>query len=893
MPDSSSGAGTPPPYPKWSDRLIRQLDAFAAARSKAPDVPALLLARQDGGDPRSPAFLVREYEHRLTRARGGGGRQDGHGGAHFQVPHAVVDDAELSGGFVEAVDHVALRFQLTMPSGRLRLPAFHTCRKVLEEGRGTGDARAQQQPLLDALHEALLERRGALRSGVRAADFLGRHFLTGWLQGVVAALIVGLPKALYGHRLRHRGLRWVADDLGAACFLDAALAFCQDGVLDREDPRVRRVLLRALLTDLYQATRRRTWLSHLWARRRWSFVVLIPEIDDPDGPGRAFLSTFEELAGEHSSQPLLVLAACAGSPPDYAVPLGAVPNRPNGVADKVFACLNEGSEEPVRLVTLPADDDAEGTARTKIETSPGVVPRRDRPLDWLRPAVLPAVAVAAAGALVAPHLLWPDPPPRPPSCVTVETGERVGVTDGSSCDLAVPGERGEELRSLERQVAAENAHITDRRYRTLVFLAPLSLQNGVYDDPPTGLQILRGAILQQHRLNAGVRQNKMPVRLLIANAGQYFKYGARDAGDPKAPDVARMIVDRQSQERVAAVIGLTQSRPESLGAARELDAAGIPVIANGVSGSDMVGPDSPQRYFQISAPNGRIAPVMADFLRRSPEVHALTSPTPHAVVVYDPTDAYFSTDLKNLFVGAYRRYGGVGLVKYSEKPGATTPDSIATDVCDKVAANHGVIVYLGRSGVLPSLLNAMQSAGGHCQPPEGSTIPLIAESAPIDFQLKARETAQTYPYMTLFYETTNAPTSDPRDPYAQFARDFATVFGSRGADADAAAGFDAVGIVSQVVEDLLPASPDVKPNDIYLWLTAHGVSQYPGASGVLRLDGQHNYPPDKAVFVREIRQPEGTTATLMSCGILPNRQDPAVWGTPPDTFPCPRDPGAG
>jgi ABC-type branched-subunit amino acid transport system substrate-binding protein len=841
----------------------------------------LVLTRQDGGDVRAPAFMVREYEHRLSRRRGT---------PHFQVPHAVVDDAELSGaGFLAAIDRITVRFQLTMPSGRLRLPAFHTCRAVLDAERGAGDVQAQQQPIVDDLYAALLNRRRTLRACARLADFLGQHLLTGWLQGLVATLIVGLPKLCYRFHLRHWGLRWVAEEANATCFLDAALAFCKDGELEREDPRVRRILLRALLTDLRKATRGRTWLSHLWARRRWSFVVLLPEIDNPDGPGRAFLATFEELAGDQPTKPLLVLAACAGPPPDYAAPLGADPDRPNGIADKVFTFLNEGSDEPVRLITLPAEDDTDGTAKTKIDTHWGVMARRDHPLDWLRPTALPVVAAATAVTLLAPHYLWPTAPPAPASCVTVKTGERVGITDGSQCDLAAPGDRGRELKDLEHQVATENAQIPDGRYRTLVFLAPLSLQNGVYDDPPVGLQILRGAIAQQHRLNSGVRQNKMPIRLLIANTGQYFQYGSRSAAAPKDPDVTQMIISRQRQDHIAAVIGITQSRPESLNAVRELDQAGIPVIANGVSGSTMVGPDSPQRYFQISAPDGRVAQVLADFIHHSPAIRQLTGPTPHAVVVYDPTDAAFSTDLKNLFVAAYRRYGGIDEIKYTEKPGATTPEDIASDVCNKVAATHGMVVYLARSGVLPSLLNAMQSAGGHCQPPQGTTIPMITESSPIDFQLHPGQTAHAYPYMTLFYETTNAPTPDSRDPYAQFAQDFATVFGKRSADADAAGGFDTMGVVSKVIEDLLPASDDVQPNDIYLWLTAHGVSQYPGASGVLQLDGKNKYPPDKAVFIREITQPSGITATLLSCGVLPDRQSPAKWGTPPDTFPCPRD----
>ncbi|MEU9385521.1 hypothetical protein AB0D38_33170 [Streptomyces sp. NPDC048279] len=64
-----------------------------------------------------------------------------------------------------------------------------------------------------------------------------------------------------------------------------------------------------------------------------------------------------------------------------------------------------------------------------------------------------------------------------------------------------------------------------------------------------GLQILRGAIAQQHRLNAGVRQNKMPIRLLIANTGQCFQYGARNRTAPKDPDIAQMIIRRQRADQ--------------------------------------------------------------------------------------------------------------------------------------------------------------------------------------------------------------------------------------------------------------------------------------------------------------------------------------------------------
>jgi hypothetical protein len=172
VPNSPTPTDSAPRYPRWSDRLIRQLDTFAATRSRAEKVPALILTRQDGGDVRAPAFMVREYEHRLSRRRGN---------PHFQVPHAVVDDAEMSGGFLAAIDRVGLRFQLTMPSGRLRLPAFHTSRAVLDCEPGAGDFQAQQQPILDDLYAELLKRRKTLHACARLADFLGQHLLTGWL----------------------------------------------------------------------------------------------------------------------------------------------------------------------------------------------------------------------------------------------------------------------------------------------------------------------------------------------------------------------------------------------------------------------------------------------------------------------------------------------------------------------------------------------------------------------------------------------------------------------------------------------------------------------------------------------------------------------------------------
>ncbi|MEW2134545.1 hypothetical protein [Streptomyces sp. NPDC005435] len=252
-----------------------QLDVFAVRRSKAKTVPALVLVRQFGGDPQAPAFMVQEYRKRLSRQHR----------TSRPVPHAVINDAAL-----------------------------------------------------DALYIALRKRRTWLNGAAKVAELVTDHPVISWLKGIVTAPAVGIPRICYRFYLRHWGLRRAVKDSQWHPFLDAAVArFSENGEPDPESSEVWRILLLALLTDLRKATRRRTWASHSWARRRWSFVVLIPEIDRLNGPGPAFLGVFQELAGDRgqSTQPLLVLAACAGTPPDHAVPLGADLSERSAVADKV------------------------------------------------------------------------------------------------------------------------------------------------------------------------------------------------------------------------------------------------------------------------------------------------------------------------------------------------------------------------------------------------------------------------------------------------------------------------------------------------------------------------------------------------------------------------------
>src|SRR4051794_29781502 len=138
----------------------------------------------------------------------------------------------------------------------------------------------------------------------------------------------------------------------------------------------------ALLTDLRHASRGPWPLSHRRAQRRWAFVLLLPRIDERDGAraGRA------ERVRRTGRGRTITGAADPGRLRRNATGLRdrrpADLSRPNGLADKVFSLLHEGSAEPVRLLRLPRDDE-EHTTRERLLARQTVTPRRDRAADWI------------------------------------------------------------------------------------------------------------------------------------------------------------------------------------------------------------------------------------------------------------------------------------------------------------------------------------------------------------------------------------------------------------------------------------------------------------------------------------------------------------------------------
>ncbi|MEV4746603.1 ABC transporter substrate-binding protein [Streptosporangium sp. NPDC049248] len=876
--------------------LIGKFDTFAGHRPDNRRLPVILLRREIEADPADDAAVraIVDYQERLCETRDGARRA--------LVPYALIDDTRLRDAepHIDLLDDLVHQLARNLPrgnGGELKLPRFHTCRAVLRTSAGDGTIGAKRGQLRDGLYLELIRRRKWLATLAQLAGTLGQEGLVGLVRTVFSFFVFGLPAWIYGLWLRgSRGLRWVGPQIPGAGgdFLTAALDLSAEGRYRQDPVLTQRILVMALLRDLERASRpSRLWIYRL--RRQWSFVVLLREVGAPGTPGRQFLDTYAHVVRAQDSAPLMILGALTGPVPSYAVPVGSDPQHPSAVADLVGDLYRSEPQGPVTegvyVVTLSPEDD-DGAAANALAPPSRVMVRPNSFADYVRPALLPLVLVLVAGTTLYYLRPW-----QQNSCERVETGEIVGVTDGQECSLAAPG-RDEELRALEKIVDEQNRRLDpDLPYRSVVFFAPLSARAG--NLPPNGLQTLRGVIAAQNWLNTQKKQaglqSRMQLKLLIANPGERFAYGALRPDSPDDPNVAAKIIGRAAEDRIVGVVGITQSREESLAAVRELGAEDIPVIASSVTGSNMVEDHKSRNYFQVSPPNSRIAQIMVEFSRHSDQIRVPSHTSQNAdgyrkaVVVYDPADESFSVDLMEKFTEQYGP-GAVEHVAYDENDPKQQPGDVAARICRAAEKPQGLVVYTGRSALIPNLFAALQRSS-ECE--TGGIVPplnILSETMPKDFIEEPHILKKNYPFVRLFYtgfldlETTPLPFSSQK-----FIENFGNVFNKLKItpDSDAAGGYDALNVMSEAVDAVYLGSPKtVESHEVQARLNDPGIEGHLGATGTLNLDSGNKYPPNRPIYVLE-PLPDGTQQQRLACGLLPNGKNQKIWFTANEEFDCP------
>ncbi|MFE1291714.1 hypothetical protein [Streptomyces sp. NPDC058751] len=918
-PDGGAATDAAGPDPELTALLLEFVKRLKSSRTEARSTYFVPHAVVDDALPDGPGALPDEPDARTdepgTQADGPDVQADG----PHPRPLPLEDVAEQ------------LRKSMPEGAGTLRLPAFDACLSVLRasvrENDAAGQRRALRKLLCDTYSQRFQESVPVTQLGNALDGLWGAPFR------LLGAVTAWLWRQWYGMRVDKRHL-WVSRmlDLPGRSFLRAAvqlrvthrIALAREAVRpagSREAELVREILLTALIRDLARAARPRAW-SHLRPRRTWAFVVFLPTVGGAGSACREFLDTYAAVSGGIESSPLLVLDAATGALPPYAAspPPQALPAQ-RGTSDAhplgqavtaLFSAATAGTAtEAVHVLPLPRTPDEgtsdggtpgngtpdggapdNGTPAAEVPPPPAMDFRRPRVLDWWRPvAAATAAAMLCTGGLVLARELMGFLPDGSlaDSCRHVEKGEVVGLTDGNDgCDLA-HGEYAADLRKLEKILGRQNAQVnTDKPYRTIVFFAPLSVGSESKRTAPIGFQTLRGALLAQKDVNDRRLKVQVPVRLLVANAGEYFRYGSRgglNTSNDSGVDVAQMIVDRAERDHIAAVMGLAQSRPESQQAAIELGEHGITVLGTGVSGQRMVDGGSPVSYFQLSPPDARIAEVMATFARNSPGLRALTKPAPGssgpaAVVVHDPKDEYFSADLAQRFGDAYRSTGPVHLVDYPEAADGRLTQDTAAKVCGLVQRTKGFVLYAGRASVMEDLFDAMQR-NRDCRGP-WTPVPVLAESPAPEVVLHPSRMTVNYYALRLFYNQFSLPPPD-----GPFGEKFSKAF-HLSAENDAALGYDAVGILSSTMNAVFATDDDFSSKALVTRLQDPGVHDYAGESGIITLDRDHHYPPDKEIHVREIT-PDGKKHTELTCGVLSQGAKSVTHWGPGGRFDCPMD----
>lgn len=620
------------------DKLVSLLDDVTCHK---PRLPSLVVVATSA-DPELNAQFLADLETRLSGM-----------GDSALVPHAYVDQDLVESAAASGLPPYAALLDLLVQELRDRIPRgagknwrprrFQLVQDILEADGEIGAAgRATQRARLLALLYQRWESRKPLLGWARE---MSRAELPVQVVGTLLTAVLGGPlKWLYTRTLNGRSTRWLRELVKSATgdpgdFTSQALSLLSIGDLktERLDNLRRQVLVKAVLEDLSDLMRPGR-ISPRRRRRQWTPMLLL---DGAQPRVAALLDEFAEQVKGLDPAPLVIVGALN---PDHATRVAAttygVPDAATTLNRFVNGERTALPRAPYLAVRLPMAGDEAAQENPAVGIWIGshrhVTPRVPG-LSAVAPlAVVIALLAGAAGFGAYQYLLG--------GCSDTKvnaTGERVGVIE-SGCSFVsgkiIDNDLVPDLATLERQAAENNAAVdklkdrqgNPRYYRTVIFFGPLTrADQSESTAPPNAIWQLQGVVGKQEEHNrlADSDDGKVPVKLILANSGDRFADGQW---------VAERIAARKRAGRgeLAAVIGISQSRPQTLEAIGGLN--GIPVVGAAMYGSGMTA--NPNMF--LSSPfNAAFAEEIAKWVRAQPGVQG-------GAVVYDPDDTYFSKELR-------------------------------------------------------------------------------------------------------------------------------------------------------------------------------------------------------------------------------------------------------
>lgn len=475
------------------------------------------------------------------------------------------------------------------------------------------------------------------------------------------------------------------------------------GGRDGEQPdQVDKLLVHAFLEDLRRAYRRRPWRPAGWRRTAYP-TLLLDGVTTGDAAHR-LIRLINDVRNETGrNDPLLVVAVGPVVPPELPEPHVLVD------ADEAYAEWVDVLPESRRLrrpeawliVLLLGDPDAGSEPRSGLDGFGA-----PDPPWWARRFLAPAmclVLVAAAGAWVG--VRWgPGCFPRPfGGQVSVElvNGECVGYSDNAGQVFNHdPGQ--DRLRAIQRRIFQQNAAATevwqrsDRRrpYVTLVYLGTLTGHRTRADEESyvSEREELEGMATAQYALlreSAGADGAAL-LRVVVANAGYQMRHADRAVA--MVEELARR------DPTVLGVIGLVESRANTAQALRDLNRAGLPVLAPNLSADGMF--ENSKLYLQLSAPNRDQVAMLDQYARQVLRVEQ--------VHVYHTTgeDSSLKDDLYvgTLVQGLRQRFGA----RLTRVEGWTTGQQLTPE-----CGFPGMLLFAGRWSEFDGFLRAVKECGAN------------------------------------------------------------------------------------------------------------------------------------------------------------------------------------
>jgi hypothetical protein len=627
------------------------------------------------------------------------------------------------------------------------------------------------------------------------------------------------------------------------------------------------LLVNAFLEDLRQGYERRLW--KVWRRVTWArtaYPVLLIEGGQP----RLVQRVEQVRADMRSPDPLFVVVAAKNGPPPHEGDEASLerPARPED-AVALWQCWRDNLDRDRSIGScqvLRIEMDSADTAFLEKAS----VPVRTRRRPALAHPLLPLVATASLVAASFGYVVVITTGRCAPGVWRAESGECVGISNG---DFAFHPR----LKGMLDAIHDVNVKIeaSGRPYVTVVFFGSLSLKDGIQgSDMLADIHgELAGVALEQRRTWEGSNDGtKLQLRILIANAGEGYKYAA---------DVAEKVLRRADEDdTIVGAVGLGASRKEVQRAIKVLSRRALPMISTAATFDDLGRRQPGDRYlptfFPLAPPNTELAARAARWARAGLPEHGIR-PARSALVFMDTTvtDLY-SKDLGIRFAHAFGRHARN--VEYSG----------AGDLERQVTANcvgnivPDLVYYAGRSEQFGPFVAAIAKSRCH------SPIVMAGDAVTQYVNDHANELSANY-RIRLLYTPLAAPGSWANVPErfrTNFYDDLDQMIAEQNPQGDsdhppsreyAALASDAADAVLRAAQDAYsmqyaPASGNPHTHKVDragVLLAVEQLEPVDGASGLVKLhgarDGQHAL--DRPVLLVTVG-PGGRQVVVRQCGQL-------------------------